>query len=91
MWAPRLDAQKTGWRPGAARWPGCSRRTSCRRACTGSIPPDPCKNFDTGSYLTNVLAHYFATEGTDLDHLSHPNETASGPTDPKAATACTWP
>ncbi len=91
VWAPRLDAQKTGWRP-SGTLAGVLTAYIVPQGVHGFDPPDPCKNFDTGSYLTNVLAHYFATEGTDLYYLSHPNEhRCAAVTDPKAATACTWP
>lgn len=33
---------------------------------------DPCQAFDATTYMDNLLAHYFATNGEDLYYLSHP-------------------
>lgn len=33
---------------------------------------NPCENFDSGTYLTNLVARFFQTDGTDVYYLSHP-------------------
>jgi hypothetical protein len=33
---------------------------------------DPCDSFDPTTYMDNLLAHFFASGGTDLYYLSHP-------------------
>jgi hypothetical protein len=33
---------------------------------------EPCQSFDHGTYLTNLTARFFQTNGTDLFYLSHP-------------------
>ncbi len=33
---------------------------------------NPCEAFDHGTYLTNVVARFFQSNGTDLYYLSHP-------------------
>ncbi|MBM4374571.1 MAG: hypothetical protein FJ095_05755 [Deltaproteobacteria bacterium] len=33
---------------------------------------EPCQSFDHGSYLTNLVARFFESDGTDLYYLSHP-------------------
>ena len=33
---------------------------------------EPCQSFDKGTYLTNLVAQFFMTNGRDLYYLSHP-------------------
>ncbi|MFO0550314.1 MAG: hypothetical protein U0271_18110 [Polyangiaceae bacterium] len=33
---------------------------------------NPCEAFDAGTYLTNLVARFFASDGTDVYYLSHP-------------------
>ncbi len=33
---------------------------------------EPCQGFDVGSYLTNLTARFFMTDGEDVYYLSHP-------------------
>ncbi|MFO0618359.1 MAG: hypothetical protein U0414_37545 [Polyangiaceae bacterium] len=33
---------------------------------------NPCENFDSGTYLTNLVARFFMTNGEDVYYLSHP-------------------
>lgn len=33
---------------------------------------EPCQSFDVGTYLTNLTARFFMTDGSDLYYLSHP-------------------
>ena len=33
---------------------------------------NPCEAFDSGTYLTNLVARFFMSNGTDLYYLSHP-------------------
>ena len=34
---------------------------------------NPCQGFDHGTYLTNLVARFFQSDGTDLYYLSHPS------------------
>ena len=34
---------------------------------------NPCQSFDHGTYLSNLVAHFFASSGTDIYYLSHPS------------------
>ncbi len=34
---------------------------------------DPCQSFDHGNYLTNLVARFFQSDGTDVYYLSHPS------------------
>jgi hypothetical protein len=34
---------------------------------------NPCQAFDHGTYLTNLVARFFASDGTDIYYLSHPS------------------
>ena len=34
---------------------------------------DPCRSFNDGNYLTNLVARFFETDGTDVYYLSHPS------------------
>jgi hypothetical protein len=34
---------------------------------------EPCQSFDHGTYLTNLTARFFMTDGSDLYYLSHPS------------------
>jgi hypothetical protein len=33
---------------------------------------EPCQSFDHGTYLTNLVARFFQSDGTDIYYLSHP-------------------
>lgn len=33
---------------------------------------NPCESFDAGTYLTNLVARFFQTNGTDIYYVSHP-------------------
>lgn len=33
---------------------------------------EPCQNWDEGTYLTNLTARFFMSDGTDIYYLSHP-------------------
>jgi hypothetical protein len=80
VWAPRLEGvpfakDDSGYTPQAA--PG-GRLTALLDAYV--IPQgvhtfvngNPCEAFDTGTYLTNLVARFFASDGTDIYYLSHP-------------------
>ncbi len=80
VWTPRLlgrpfSADATAYKPGAA--PG-GRLTALLEAYI--VPEgkhcfengDPCQSFDHGTYLTNLVARFFQSNGTDLYYLSHP-------------------
>jgi hypothetical protein len=94
-WGPRLSLP---WTPGAPL-AGSLQPFIVPGGVHGFDPPDPCKGWDDGAYLINILGRFFATEGTDVYYLSHPVTDPSKPesdhrcaavtdwTDPKA---CVW-
>ncbi len=80
VWAPRLSGVPHGgdsgaWTPRAA--PG-GRLTALLNAYTEPVGDhtfvngNPCHSFDHGTYLTNLVARFFQSDGTDLYYLSHP-------------------
>ncbi|MFI5300292.1 MAG: hypothetical protein ACHREM_19560 [Polyangiales bacterium] len=55
----------------------------------GFDPPDPCKLWDDGMYMLNVLSHFFRTGGSDLYYLSNPTtHECAAVTDPSKG--CDW-
>ncbi|MBN4050306.1 hypothetical protein JYT28_00970, partial [Desulfobulbus sp. AH-315-M07] len=80
VWGPRLKgvpfgADSNAWVPLPA--PG-GRMTALLNAYT--VPQgehtftngEPCQAWDHGTYLTNLVARFFQSDGTDLYYLSHP-------------------
>jgi hypothetical protein len=77
VWAPRLRGRPYsadgGWQPDPAM--------PLTALIDAYVVPDgvhtftngePCQSFDAGSYLTNLTARFFMSNGTDLYYLSHP-------------------
>jgi hypothetical protein len=76
-WGPRLmgepHSDDGGWKPDDAR-----PLTALLDAYV--VPQgvhtftngEPCQSFDAGTYLTNLTARFFESNGTDLYYLSHP-------------------
>jgi hypothetical protein len=57
----------------------------------GFDPPDPCKKFDTGMYLVNMVGRFFGTGATDVPYVTNPTgHTCAAVTDWKAPEACVW-
>jgi hypothetical protein len=80
VWAPRLDgrpfsADATAFFPRAAP---AGRLTGLLNAYTVPegehtfVNGEPCQSFDHGTYLANLVARYFQSDGTDIYYLSHP-------------------
>jgi hypothetical protein len=77
VWAPRLAGAPFGedgaWQPDPAR-----PLTALLDAYTVPegehtfVNGEPCQSFDHGTYLTNLTARFFMSNGTDLYYLSHP-------------------
>jgi hypothetical protein len=90
VWAPRLSAAKDGWTPNGAL-AAVLTAFIVPEGVHGFDPPDPCKSFDIGMYLTNMVGRFFGTTATDLPYLTQPKtHTCAAVTDPKAADACDW-
>ncbi len=92
VWAPRLDGEPFSAEERAffPRAPPEGRTAALLNAYT--IPQgehtfvngDPCQSFDHGTYLSNLVARYFQSDGTDVYYLSHP-ETHKCLAEPAAA------
>jgi hypothetical protein len=68
IWGPRLSQP---WTPGGPI--GATLQPYIvPEGVHGFLPPDPCKLWDDGAYLSNILAHFFRSGGTDLWYASHP-------------------
>ncbi|MEJ7733582.1 MAG: hypothetical protein WKG00_30855 [Polyangiaceae bacterium] len=77
VWAPRLAGVPFGddgaWQPDPGR-----PLTALLDAYTVPegehtfVNGEPCQSFDHGTYLTNLTARFFMSNGTDLYYLSHP-------------------
>lgn len=90
IWAPRIAAQKTGWTPNGALG-GVVNAFIVPEGVHGFDPPDPCKLWDTGMFLTNMVGRFFSTDATDVPYITNPSGyKCAAVTDPKAATACAW-
>ncbi|HZO14767.1 MAG TPA: hypothetical protein VFB62_15945, partial [Polyangiaceae bacterium] len=80
VWAPRLRGKPFGpddgaWAPQPAP---AGRLTALLDAYTVPqgehtfVHGNPCQSFDHGTYLTNLVARFFQSDGTDIYYLSHP-------------------
>jgi hypothetical protein len=80
VWAPRLkgrpfSADSTAYFPAA---PPEGRVTALLNAYTVPegehtfINGEPCQSFDHGTYLSNLVARFFQSDGVDIYYLSHP-------------------
>ncbi len=90
IWAPRLQAAKGGWTPNAVLG-AVVNAFIVPEGVHGFDPPDPCKAFDTGMYLVNMVGRFFSTGAQDLPYLSNPTgHKCAAVTDWKAPDACAW-
>jgi hypothetical protein len=87
-WAPRLEGAPFA-NDGA--WPANAPLVA---SVTAYLQPtgqhdwsvgDPCNAWDATTYMDNLLAHFFVTNGQDLYYLSHPMTHAC-----LANTTCPW-
>jgi translation initiation factor IF-1 len=81
VWAPRLKGRPFSQDSGAyvpQPAPG-GRLTALLDAYTVPqgehtfVNGEPCQSFDHGTYLTNLVARFFQSDGTDIYYLSHPS------------------
>lgn len=78
VWEPRLQGVPFGpddaWRPDAnRRVTGLLDAYVVPEGTHTFVNGDPCESFDTGTYLTNVVARFFQTDGTDVYYVSKPS------------------
>lgn len=86
-WAPRLSLPWTPSAPlGATIQPFI-----VPEGVHGFLPPDPCLAWDDGAYLSNILAHFFRSDGKDLYYLSHPTIDPTKPAPDHRCAAITDP
>jgi hypothetical protein len=76
VWAPRLGgvpgSPDGGWTPTGMPLTGLLDAYIVPQGVHTFVNGDPCENFDTGTYLTNLVARFFMSNGTDMYYLSHP-------------------
>jgi hypothetical protein len=90
VWAPRLNAAKDMWVPNGTL-AAVLTAFIVPEGVHGFDPPDPCKAFDIGMYLTNMVGRFFGTNATDLPYLTQPTtHTCAAVTDWKDPSACDW-
>lgn len=91
IWAPRLTAAKgTGWTPNGTLG-GVVNAFIVPEGVHGFDPPDPCKVWDTGMFLSNMVGRFFSTNATDVPYITNPTGyRCAAVTDPKSSDACTW-
>lgn len=78
VWEPRLNGVPFGpdgpWTPDAnRRVTGLLDAYVVPQGVHTFVNGNPCESFDTGTYLTNLVARFFQTDGTDVYYLSHPS------------------
>jgi hypothetical protein len=75
-WAPRLRGVPFGpdgaWTPPGKRLTGLLDAYVVPGGVHTFVNGEPCQSFDAGTYLTNLTAQFFMSDGTDLYYLSHP-------------------
>jgi hypothetical protein len=90
VWKPRLQAAQGGWSPNGALG-GVVNAFIVPEGVHGFDPPDPCKQWDIGMYLVNMVGRFFSTGATDIPYITNPaNHTCAGVTDPTKPEACVW-
>jgi hypothetical protein len=76
-WAPRLKGAPFGpdgaWKPAGKRLNALLDAYVVPEGVHTFVNGEPCQSFDAGTYLTNLTAHFFMSDGTDLYYLSHPS------------------
>ncbi len=75
VWSPRLLGAPFGddgaWTP-KDRVTGLLDAYVVMQGVHTFVNGNPCESFDTGTYLTNLVARFFQTDGRDVYYLSHP-------------------
>jgi hypothetical protein len=76
VWAPRLNgapyAADLAWTPTGHPLTALLDAYIVPQGVHTFVNGEPCQSFDSGTYLTNLTARFFMTNGTDLYYLSHP-------------------
>jgi hypothetical protein len=76
VWAPRLGGvpfgDDFGWTPTDAPLTALLDAYIVPGGVHTFVNGEPCQSFDSGTYLTNLTARFFMTDGKDLYYLSHP-------------------
>ncbi len=81
VWSPRLagvpfSADAGAYAPQAAPFGRLTALLDAYTVPQGQhtfVNGNPCQGFDHGTYLTNLVARFFESDGTDLYYLSHPS------------------
>lgn len=81
VWAPRLRGapftpDSAAYQPQAAPFGRLTALLDAYTVPEGEhtfVNGNPCQGFDHGTYLTNLVARFFQSDGTDLYYLSHPS------------------
>ena len=81
VWAPRLagvpfSPDASAYAPNAAPFGRLTALLDAYTVPEGEhtfVNGNPCQGFDHGTYLTNLVARFFQSDGTDLYYLSHPS------------------
>ncbi len=77
VWAPRLLGVPRGpddaWVPDGRRVTALLDAYVVPQGTHTFVFGNPCENWDNGTYLTNLVARFFQTDGTDIYYLSHPS------------------
>ncbi len=76
VWEPRLLGKPFGadlaWAPKGRPLTALLDAYIVPQGVHTFVNGDPCQGFDNGTYLTNLTARFFMTNGADLYYLSHP-------------------
>ena len=77
VWEPRLKG--VPYSADASAW-GANKRILAQlqayiepRGVHGFEPSNPCDNWDSGQYMTNLIGRFFNSSGSDAYYLSHPS------------------
>jgi hypothetical protein len=77
VWAPRLlgapKAKDLTWSPAGRPLTALLDAYVVPQGVHTFVNGEPCQSFDAGTYLTNLTARFFMTNGADLYYLSHPS------------------
>lgn len=78
VWAPRIGGvphspDATAWKPDGRPLTAMLNAYVIPEGQHCFENGEPCQSFDFGTYLTNLTARFFMTDGRDLYYLSHPS------------------
>jgi hypothetical protein len=76
VWEPRLNGAPKGadlyWTPSGKPLTALLDAYIVPQGVHTFVNGEPCQGFDNGTYLTNLTARFFMSNGSDLYYLSHP-------------------